>query len=315
MRPTGRIPRQRKTTDRMMAAAPIPKTASSPAAQRPSPIADTSRTAHPTRKASVTTGAARNADGINWSRPCADPPEGERQRGRGVPINDLRDAPQLRDEVVPLHAQDSEGGLVLRPLLAEPPLDRERRWRNDRDIIPAGLHRDHGIQRGAILERGDQDDEAIAGEESSQHPCDVCERPLPARPHTGQVVQDPIQLLPTERRGHPIEDLPLHDEPDPVLRGEDVLRDPERRTDPVLNRIVSLRADERFAPRVDNDDDVAGPLPLVLVRIEAGAPSGRLPVDPANLVPPRGFPGGPEVRPPSPLSGRNPSEPVAGAPR
>src|SRR5206468_4275427 len=289
-----------------------------PAAPRPSgrrqPRTHRGRPSRPERPASRRAPPATRTESTG-SRPCADPPEGERQRGRGVPINDLRDAPQLRDEVVPLHAQDSEGGLVLRPLLAEPPFNRERRWRNDRDIVPASLHRDHGIQRGAILERRDQDDEAIAGEESSQDPRDVCERPLPARPDTGQVVQDPIQLLPTERGRHPIEDLPLHDEPDPVLRGEDVLRDPERRADAVLDRIIGLRADERFAARVDDDDDVAGPLPLVLVRIEAVEPSGRLPVDPANLIARGVLSDAPKVRPLSQLSGRNLSEPGAGAPR
>src|SRR2546426_432326 len=74
------------------------------------------------------------------------------------------------------------------------------------------------------------------------------------------------RFCPPERGGHPIEDLPLDDEADAILRREDVLRDPERGPDAVLDRVVRLRADERLAARVDDDDDVAGPLPFILVR-------------------------------------------------
>jgi len=70
--------------------------------------------------------------------------------------------------------------------------------------------------------------------------------PFP-RPAAHESGPDPIELLPTERGRHPIEDLALHDETDPVLRPEDVLRDPERRADPRARSIVGLRADERFA--------------------------------------------------------------------
>src|SRR5207249_3100976 len=66
---------------------------------------------------------------------------------------------------------------------------------------------------------------------------------------------------------------------------------------------------------VDHDHDVAGPLPLVLVRIEAVEPSGRLPVDPANLIARGILADAPKVRPFSQQSGRNLSEPGAGAPR
>src|SRR5207249_5794876 len=66
---------------------------------------------------------------------------------------------------------------------------------------------------------------------------------------------------------------------------------------PVLDRVVRLRADERFAAGVDDDHDVPGPLPFVLVREETVEPSGRLPVDPAHLVARRVLPNAPEVRP------------------
>src|SRR2546428_76598 len=84
-RPMGRILRQRQTTDRMTAAAPIPKMASSAAAHRPSPLADTSRTAHPTSRASVTTGAARNAGGISWGEALCRSPGGRAPTGSRGP--------------------------------------------------------------------------------------------------------------------------------------------------------------------------------------------------------------------------------------
>src|SRR2546428_7425662 len=101
----------------------------------------------------------------------------------------------------------------------------------------------------------------------------MAERPLASRPHMGQVVHDPVQLLSPERGRDPVEDVPLYDQADAVLRGEHVVRDPERGPHAMLNRVLRLRADERLAPRVDDDHDVARPFPLVLVReepVEAG---------------------------------------------
>ena len=103
-------------------------------------------------------------------------------------------------------------------------------------------------------------------------------------------------MLPSERGGHPIEDFALHDQADPVLRCEDMFRNAERRPHAMLDRVVGLRADERFAAGVDDDHDVPGPLPFVFVREETVEPSGRLPVDPAHLVARRVLPNAPEVR-------------------
>src|SRR2546428_3353250 len=126
----------------------------------------------------------------------------------------------------------------------------------------------------------------------------MAERPLASRPHMGQVVHDPVQLLSPERGRDPVEDVPLYDQADAVLRGEHVVRDPERGPHAMLNRVLRLRADERLAPRVDDDHDVARPFPLVLVREEPVEAGGGLSVYVAYLVPGAGPAAAPQI--PSP---------------
>src|SRR5439155_16907616 len=170
-------------------------------------------------------------------------------------------------------------------------------------------------QCGPISERRDQHDKAVPREEPGQDPCDVAERPLSSRPHVGQVIQDPVQLLPPERGRDPVEDVPLYDQADAVLRREHVVRDPERGPHAMFDRVLRLRADERLAPRVDDDDDVAGAFPLVLVREEPVEAGGGFPVDAAYLVTGDVLADAPEIRPGADLAGHDLTKPRAGAPR
>src|SRR5207247_2170564 len=79
------------------------------------------------------------------------------------------------------HRQDAMRGAVLRSFLPEPPLDREGRRRDDRDVGAPGRQRDDRAQRRSILQRRDEHDEAVAWEEARQHPGHVGDRPFSAR--------------------------------------------------------------------------------------------------------------------------------------
>src|SRR5438132_1324274 len=69
-----------------------------------------------------------------------------------------------------------------------------------------------------------------------------------------------------------------------VFGSEDVFPNPQRRPDPVLDPVGCLRADERFPAGVDDNHDVPGPLPFVLVREETVESGRGFPVDSAHLV-------------------------------
>src|SRR5439155_5014371 len=118
-----------------------------------------------------------------------------------------------------------------------------------------------------------------------------------------------------EGQGDPLDHLSLDDEPDPVLRREDAVGDREGRADRMLDRIVRLRADERVAAGVDDQDDVSRSLALVFVREEALESRGRLPVDPPHLVARDVFADAPEVGPRADPAGGDLPEPRSGPPR
>ena len=141
------------------------------------------------------------------------------------------------------------------------------------------------------------------------------EAPLPSRLHVDQVVQDPVELLPSEGERDPVDHLAVHDQADPVLRREDAVRDPEGRPDRVFDRIVRLRAHGRLAPRVDHDDHVPRALPLVLVREESLEARRRLPIDAAHFVPRDVLPDAPELGARTDPTGSDLPEPRAGPPR
>src|SRR5439155_18461365 len=111
------------------------------------------------------------------------------------------------------------------------------------------------------------------------------------------------------------EDVPLDEEADAVLRREHVVRDPECGPHAMFDRVLRLRANERLAPRVDDDHDVARPFPLVLVREEPVQAGGGFPVDAAHLVTGDVLADAPEIRPGADLAGGDLPEPRAGAPR
>src|SRR5438046_10655392 len=124
------------------------------------------------------------------------------------------------------------------------------------------------------------------------------EPPIPSRLDMDEMVEDPVQLLPAEGQGDPVDHLSLDDEPDPVLRREDAVGDREGRADRMLDRIVRLRADERVAAGVDDQDDVSRSLALVFVRAKALGSRGRLPGDPPHPAPPHVPARAPETGPP-----------------
>src|SRR5438552_11070554 len=82
----------------------------------------------------------------------------------------------------------------------------------------------------------------------------------------------------------------------------------------MFDRVLRLRADERLAPRVDDDHDVARPFPLVLVREEPVEAGGGFPVDAAYLVTGDVLADAPEIRPGADLAGGDLPEPRSGAP-
>src|SRR5205807_4757741 len=91
--------------------------------------------------------------------------------------------------------------------------------------------------------------------------------------------------------------------------------DREGRADRMLDRIVRLRADERFAAGVDDQDDVSRSLALVFVREEILEARGSLPVNPPHLVPRDVFADAPEVGPRADPAGGDLPEPRSGPPR
>src|SRR5207253_4077748 len=99
------------------------------------------------------------------------------------------------------------------------------------------------------------------------------------------------------------------------LRCEVAVGDREGRAVRMLDRIVRLRADERFAAGVDDQDDVSRSLAFVFVREEVLEPRGSLPVDPPHLVPRDVFADAPEVGPRADPAGGDLPEPRPGPPR
>src|SRR5204862_6747927 len=87
------------------------------------------------------------------------------------------------------------------------------------------------------------------------------EPPIPSRLDMDEMVEDPVQLLPAEGQGDPVDHLSLDDEPDPVLRREDAVGDREGRADRMLDRTDRLRADARVAAGGADQGGVSGPPP------------------------------------------------------